>query len=212
MGLIQMEKMSCFKGRRRECRNMTQRTEGTFTNHKFDKGLVPRPDKELLKFARNDKSPVLNQAKGRSDVSLEHRCSGWEGGAGETVQQLGASVKDLCLILKPHLRYSQPPIRPGPEGSRDSFWLLQVAKLRPFFVANGNVGQGRHSDKYLGNPSSINGGITLQQQKRSRTCAQETRNCIFIQERAGSRHCSQELIDKSNPCPDGRAKTIWKLG
>lgn len=29
----------------------------------FDKGLVPRPDKELLKSANNDESPVLKPGK-----------------------------------------------------------------------------------------------------------------------------------------------------
>lgn len=38
----------------------------------FDKGLVPRPDKELLKSASNDESPVLKPAKSGRNISLEH--------------------------------------------------------------------------------------------------------------------------------------------
>lgn len=37
-----------------------------------DKGLVPRPDKELLKSASNDESPVLKPAKSGRNISLEH--------------------------------------------------------------------------------------------------------------------------------------------
>lgn len=96
----------------------------------FDKGLVPRPDKELLKSASNDESPVLKPAKNGRNISLEHegergemerwRGSGLCGERAYQLRALDALTEDVSSVPKLHLRCSQSPVPSVPGGPRDS--------------------------------------------------------------------------------------------